>query len=756
MSLARGLHSDHGVYRNDPDGPYPGTEAMTEPIVDPFEAASTMTGPPRQTAGFTAPSKIGKRFSSGAVKILKSWLSNHTKNPYPGVGDVETMQRQTGLSRQQIITWLANARRRQKFQPQRQPMPQDGPEGTPPIDVPRRQPTPIPFGDMNPMERWQNSPPEHEPATAVAIAKAVSDFSPASDDIEQQRTRISQPVLSLRSSSSASSAVTSQGSSHSLSSAYSHTSRASINSLDRLKKAIKRRRRRIAPVRQDGDSVNPLLQGYHTFQCTFCTETFKTKHNWRRHEKSMHLSLEQWECSPSGPTLVNDKGEHVCVYCGHVNPDQQHLAEHNYGTCQERSLEDRTFFRKDHLQQHLKLVHSAQFRKFPMEQWKYENEEIRSRCGFCGLVLTSWTDRVDHVAEHFKEGKTMVDWRGEWGFDRHVLDMVENSVAPCKFTDLIHYERHSPWPFTTHQGLPGTPTSAFELIKVELEYFSTNHVNKNHSAPSNDDLQYETCCIIFGSEMLAPGSSPSPSSWLRDLFMSPKDIVDRARVRPMKSAAKSRITELKIAGKEAIFANCMLEEQLHKYVDIPRLLGLEVGDDELQHEACNIVTRMDASLPNPSDMFVNFLVSLIHRSTRWLVPFRKRAKLPVVEEFEEAEAERTWATPDLSMNGIVLQQSIEEPPGVAEDQELDHGTDFLYLNDSNCYRRLARELSRFVATTTSPRNPNSHVPTDGELQYQARWIMFGGDDPWNQTPLDNEEWLREFKKDVGLLPKESG
>jgi hypothetical protein len=263
------------------------------------------------------------------------------------------------------------------------------------------------------------------------------------------------------------------------------------------------------------------------------------------------------------------------------------------------------------------------------------------------------------------------------------------------------------------------------MIKVELEYFSTNHVNKNHSAPSNDDLQYESCCIIFGSEMLAQGSSPSPSSWLRDLFMSSKDIVDRARVRPMKSAAKSRITELKIQGKDSIFADCMLEDQLHKYVDIPRLLGLEVGDDELQHEACNIVGRMDASLPNPSDMFVNFLISLIHSSTRWLVPFRKRAKLPVVEEFGAVEPEGAWEIPDLSMNGMLPRQAGEEPSSAAEDGQLDHGADFLFLNDSNCYRRLARELSRFVATTMSPRNPNSHVPADDELQYQARWIMFG-------------------------------
>ena len=74
-----------------------------------------------------------------------------------------------------------------------------------------------------------------------------------------------------------------------------------------------------------------------------------------------------------------------------------------------------------------------------------------------------------------------------------------------------------------------------------------------------------------------------------------------------------------------------------------------------------------------------------------------------------------------------------------------------YLNDANCYVRLARELKKFVSATLSPNNPNCHVPSDEELQHQARWIVYEDDDPWNQTAADNFEWLRRFKRDVGLL-----
>jgi len=40
------------------------------------------------------------------------------------------------------------------------------------------------------------------------------------------------------------------------------------------------------------------------------------------------------------------------------------------------------------------------------------------------------------------------------------------------------------------------------------------------------------------------------------------------------------------------------------------------------------------------------------------------------------------------------------------------------------FRHLTKELYRFVAMCMSPNNPNRHVPTDEELQYQARWVDY--------------------------------
>lgn len=275
-----------------------------------------------------------------------------------------------------------------------------------------------------------------------------------------------------------------------------------------------------------------------------------------------------------------------------------------------------------------------------------------------------------------------------------------------------------------------------------------NYSNTQHSMPSDQELQYEACCIIFGSEMLSRDPATPPPSWLRDLLMSSEEITNQARIRPMKSAAKSRITHLKIHGKDSIFEACNMEAQLHEYVDMPKLLGLEVGDAELQSEACSIVRCMEALSPNPSETFVKLLTSLIYSSTHWLAPFRRRADLPLVEgssapalandtEMQRISVDDPIMSSELPSDGLstidpVLLTSSNlcsaaaggSTPGSGTSNGIESATPFFLTDHNNCYRRLARGLSRFVAITISTRNPNRHVPTDEELQHQARWIMF--------------------------------
>ncbi|CAH0024801.1 unnamed protein product [Clonostachys rhizophaga] len=732
----------------------------------------------RSQKSFPNPAKNGARFSSTSRRILKDWFESHPQQPYPTVGDIERIQRQTGLSRQQILGWFSNARRRRKPQPRHRPStPIIRPAG-PNLDASLEQ--------MNPLERWQNSPPDQEPATAFAIARAAETQAPASHHSSDS----GKPLDPYWDDSSASSAVASYSSGSSFASShyaasylsrYSGGSHGSASTLEHLRKSIKRRRRRLPRRKPTHNPLNSLTQVDYTFQCTFCTETFKTKHNWKRHERCLHLSLEQWECSPYGPTmLIDGQGTNACVYCGELNPDQAHLVDHNPMSCSQRAGSERLFYRKDHLQQHLKLVHMAGFRKCPMEKWKQVVEQVRWRCGFCDTVGNSWSDRIDHLAEHFQTGKTMADWTGDWGFEEHILDMVENSMPPCKprrnlaamltgtdleFTiDFIHAERSSPWPFTTQQGPPETPVSAFDLLTLELEHFRISCLNTEHREPSYPELQYEACCVIFGSELFCPVPVVPRPSWLRDLLMSSEDISQRARLRPVKDSSSFRITQLQIHGKDNIFQDCGLERELQKYVETFVLLELTIENCELQSEAGRIALKFGEVSSIHSEIFVPFLNSLIFGSTEWLEAFRQRARLMPVNSFSLSAIDPTCA---LGSQTFLEQSILETPAGLTN--ETYHSETALaspspptnakapssFLHDSNCYRRLTRELSRFVASTTSSRNPAQHIPSDEELRHHARWIMFQDDDQWNQTPADNPYWLLDFKREVGLQTNDS-
>jgi hypothetical protein len=252
-------------------------------------------------------------------------------------------------------------------------------------------------------------------------AEAVKNGSPLTTDDGSAR---STGHLSFTSSLG-----TSHSSDGSLASAFSYKSRGSIGSFGSF--GNRGRRRRLPPIRPT--AIRPPVR---IFQCNFCTETFKTKHDWQRHEKSLHLFLERWVCTLEGPTEFSAEwGCPACVYCGLKNPPPEHAEQRNHSSCAERSLEERTFYRKDHLRQRLNIVHGVKFQSC-MDVWKVAAPEIRSRCGFCDLVMGSWSIRVEHLAKNFKIGQSMADCKGDWGFEEEVLAIIENGMPPCKFSSI--------------------------------------------------------------------------------------------------------------------------------------------------------------------------------------------------------------------------------------------------------------------------------------------------------------------------------
>jgi hypothetical protein len=408
---------------------------MTDPVFDGNSNNSTAVSSPLTPGTPITRPKLGSRFSREVIRTLKNWLAAHQQNPYPRDDDMMALQQRTGLNQAQLANWFANARRRGKVQGGPPASPQVQNNMASPVDIIARPGTPAVHQDSrskDPLQRFLDSPPEHEPADVDDIARAMASSStkqsPVYDikgfDYAYNDTWRSPYVSSI------SSAGSSEVSTH-----HSSGSQRSFKIHRPTRRKRTNRRRPQEEVTTD-----------HQYQCTFCTETFKTKYDWQRHEKSLHLPLEQWVCALQGPRVSKaDAKELCCVFCGEPGPDNAHIEAHHYSSCQDRSLDERTFHRKDHLVQHLRLVHNAKFEAWSMKSWMIPMPDIKSRCGFCTLEMSTWLERTDHLADHFKLGATMADWKGDWGFEDHMQRLVESAVPPCQcskhdFTDTATNE----------------------------------------------------------------------------------------------------------------------------------------------------------------------------------------------------------------------------------------------------------------------------------------------------------------------------
>ena len=416
--------------------------------------------------------KSSARLSREAVRILKTWLLEHRQYPYPNEQEKEELQERTGLNRTQITNWLANSRRRGKVRSStRSASPFQGG-----IDIPGQESN---ISLMTPMERWKHSPPENEPAATSDILRALMTVP-----FDPSRPRQSQPGGHVRSLSrtgssnndsshanssrheptSASSRETSGSSmsDFSFASAFSH--RSSLGSLGSFgSKDRKDRRRRRRPSTPVNTFTQQRARSARVFQCTFCTESFPTKYDWQRHEKSLHIPLEKWTCSPEGGAVLID-GSRRCVFCMVPDPDKYHLESHDFSSCQEKLPHERSFYRKDHLNQHLRLMHHVKFHS-SMENWRSTTTELKSRCGFCGTSFVTWKDRVDHLAAHFKNGADMSHWQGDWGFEPFVLGLVENAMPPY----LIGQEKITVNPYKPSHTLAPTTESKFNGFSTGLD-----------------------------------------------------------------------------------------------------------------------------------------------------------------------------------------------------------------------------------------------------------------------------------------------
>ncbi|KAH7382387.1 hypothetical protein DE146DRAFT_623265 [Phaeosphaeria sp. MPI-PUGE-AT-0046c] len=330
------------------------------------------------------------------------------------------------------------------------------------------------------LQRWQNSPPETEAASLSAITRAMEQ-RPSSAYLHGSRTSSFEALQSAQRPSthrrpSRPSSTTSLESVVSDQSGHSSKSNASQS-----------RRRRVTKPRNTARNKGKQTDAAdRIYNCTFCCDAFKTKFDWSRHEKSLHVSMEEWICTPHGGSVVLPlTGRVHCAYCSALDPTPEHLEKHNYSACQGGQTTPRTFRRKDHLVQHLRLVHGLD--TLPLiDDWKVDCPPITSRCGFCDASLSSWVERSDHLAAHFRAGCKMKDWKGDHGFDRDFESRLYYDYPPY----LIAHQQTTLVPFsiTNHESIQHTK-EAFSRIQASFpgEDFAGNaYLNDDMIMPNMD------------------------------------------------------------------------------------------------------------------------------------------------------------------------------------------------------------------------------------------------------------------------------
>ncbi|KAF4632922.1 hypothetical protein G7Y89_g5211 [Cudoniella acicularis] len=619
------------------------------------------------------------RFSQSSVLVLRNWLSTNKNSPYPSEEEKDNLSWRTGLSKTQVTTWLANARRRAR------PVPNASIGSfskSSPRDIINRPSTPA-LQMMNPFERWRSSPPEDDHAAYTDIVNAIS------------------------------------------TSCTSRVDRSSGNGYP------------------DGD---------------FSTASQSVD------DASSTRSLD-------------------------------HRSD---------SDEERTFYRQDHLRQHLKLLHNSKFQACPMENWKVEIESIKSKCGFCDEHFDSWSGRVDHLASHFAAGSDMAEWQGGWGFEPRVQELVENGVPPY----LIHVDRRTLLPFFATKNDSQPQRTTYDLVKLGLINFFDNHALRPQDL-THDELKLEVRRILASLSTSPRGNQIPAESWFHDLFLE-----DENPSRTINGGTPLAETPIHPqTGRVEDRLECPQEKQLLDFAARQKSLGKVPTDVDLQLRAFHILADMESNSSFQSHRAVSWFRHLIMSSRAWIRPFRKRAmestnqinggtslhhvldgqdrsvSLDAMEDHGNGdfqpnfEPTHEFTSEDLPNHGQALYWDIPEIPFApdctcdtsqqvstistpATRDELPRHRQFVlgnisetdptisqpcFLSDTNSYQRLRYELLRYVASCLSLNNPARHIPSDAEIQNQARWIIFDDDDPWNQTAADCAQWMTEFKQDAGLL-----
>lgn len=240
--------------------------------------------------------------------------------------------------------------------------------------------------------------------------------------------------------------------------------------------------------------------------------------------------------------------------------------------------------------------------------------------------------------------------------------------------------------------------------------------------PMDDELQEEARKIVGRVEEVCTHPSEAVANWLLRLITASTKWLGgfrrRAHLPRSEDVQHKSIRSTDPNSIDSTIHNySRLESELAAFLREERAMGREPTDHELQRQARIIVYEFDDGW--------NQTVADNHE---WLAAFKARTHPDKTSSSGSPKTSRVMTGKPAEKLQISLSTTPPNPFSEFQarlDENGNHLRSFQYfLNDANCYRRLEKELRRWVVSTMSPNNPNRHVPSDEELQYQARWILY--------------------------------
>ncbi|KAI1948255.1 hypothetical protein LOZ07_004931 [Ophidiomyces ophidiicola] len=190
------------------------------------------------------------------------------------------------------------------------------------------------------------------------------------------------------------------------------------------------------------------------FQCTFCLMQWENREEWAYHEASFHMR-------PYGNLLsqADQANEEVLFSMSDVVSTHSSI-EHQEPTA--ASEEQPNEFLS--LGYHLYSQGEAEPKKSESWNWLEKRSNWFWNCGFCDLLMRTWSERQDHIAEHFEEGMTMVSW-----------NPLRSPYPISKFT-LTPVEGFPLWDFSPLQSLqqPGVHGDAYGASTIQCKMCRKN------------------------------------------------------------------------------------------------------------------------------------------------------------------------------------------------------------------------------------------------------------------------------------------